>query len=81
MKGDTTITRENHARLAYDEKHNNFHLIPAENTNNIYVNDEPTYVPIRLKSYDLIEFGDSKFVFIPFCNENFTWQDGLKQGD
>lgn len=81
MKGDTTITRENHARLAYDEKHNNFHLIPAENTNNIYVNDEPTYVPIRLKSYDLIEFGDSKFVFIPFCNEDFTWQDGLKQGD
>lgn len=81
MKGDTTITRENHARLAYDEKHNNFHLIPAENTNNIYVNDEPTYVPLRLKSYDLIEFGDSKFVFVPFCNENFTWQDGLKQGD
>lgn len=81
IKGDTTISRENHARLAYDGKHNNFHLIPAENTNNIYLNDEPVYLPTMLKSYDVIELGDSKFVFVPFCNEKFTWQDGLKRGD
>lgn len=81
IKGDTTISRENHVRLAYDGKHNNFHLIPAENTNNIYLNDEPVYLPTMLKSYDVIELGDSKFVFVPFCNEKFTWQDGLKRGD
>ncbi len=81
IKGDITVSRENHARLAYDEKHNNFHLIPAENTNNIYLNDESVYIPVRLESYDVIEFGDSKFVFVPFCNEKFTWRDGLRQGD
>lgn len=81
IKGDTTISRENHARLAYDEKHNNFHLIPAESTNNIYLNEEPIYIPTKLEGYDLIEFGDSKFIFVSFCNDKFTWSNGLKQGE
>lgn len=81
MKGDDTISRENHARLAYDEKHNNFHLIPAENTNNIYLNDEPVYVPVKLEAYDCIEFGNSKFAFLPFCSERFTWKTGLTEGE
>lgn len=81
IKGDTTISRENHARLAYDDKHNAFHLIPAESTNNIYLNEDPIYIPTKLGEYDLIEFGDSKFIFVPFCNEKFTWRDGLKQED
>ena len=80
IKGDTTISRENHARLAYDEKHNAFHLIPADSTNTIYLNDEPVYVPTKLTVYDAIEFGDCKLVFVPFCNEKFTWQKGFKQG-
>lgn len=79
IKGDETISRENHARLAYDQKHNAFHLIPAESTNAIYLNDEPVYVPTKIESYDVIEFGDCKLVFIPFCNDRFTWQTGLKR--
>ena len=79
IKGDSTISRENHARLAYDGKHNAFHLIPAESTNTIYLNDEPVYVPAKLKDYDVIEFGDCKMLFVPFCNDRFTWQTGLKQ--
>ncbi len=81
IKGDTTISRENHARLAYDEKHNQFHLIPAESTNNIYLNDEPIYIPTKLGSYDVIEFGESRFLFVPFCNERFTWKNGAEQGE
>lgn len=81
IKGDTTISRENHARLGYDDKHNNFHLIPGESSNNIYLNEEPVYVPAKLKIYDVIEFGDTKLLFIPFCNDKFTWKDGLKLGE
>ena len=78
IKGDTTISRENHARLAYDEKHNKYHLIPAESTNNIYLNDEPIYVPSVIEAYDVIEFGETKLIFVPLCNDKFTWRDGLK---
>jgi pSer/pThr/pTyr-binding forkhead associated (FHA) protein len=79
IKGDATISRENHARLAYDEKHNKFHLIPAESTNNIYLNDEPIYVPSVLEAYDVIELGESRFIFVPLCNDRFDWKDGLKK--
>ena len=81
IKNDPTISRENHARLAYDQKHNDFHLIPADATNNIYVNEEPVYIPTKIKAYDLIELGDTKVVFVPFCSDRFTWQNGLKQGE
>jgi sarcosine oxidase delta subunit len=79
IKGDTTISRENHARLAYDEKHNKYHLIPAESTNNIYLNEEPIYVPSVLEAYDVIELGESRFIFVPLCNDRFDWKDGLKK--
>ncbi len=79
IKGDMSISRQNHARLSYDEKHNNFYLIPAENTNNIYINDEPVYIPTKLSAYDCIEFGESKMIFVPFCSDKFTWKDGLIQ--
>ena len=81
IKGDTTISRENHARLAYDEKHNAFHLIPAESTNTIYLNDEPVYVPAKLTARDIIEFGDCKLMFVPLCDDNFSWKNLPKSGE
>lgn len=78
IKKDETISRENHARLSYDPKHNDFYIIPAENVNNIYLNDEPVYVPTKLSAYDLLELGESKFSFVPFCGDRFNWEEGTK---
>ena len=75
ITGDETISRENHAKLAYDPKHVAFQLIPAASVNNIYLNDEAVYVPAKLKAYDIIEMGNSKMMFIPFCSESFRWSD------
>ena len=77
IKKDKTISKENHARLAYDPKHNNFQLIPADSTNNIYVNEEPVYIPVKLNAYDTVELGKSKAVFVPLCSSRFTWEDGV----
>lgn len=79
IRGDQTISRENHARLSYDLKHNTFYIIPAESANNIYLNDEPVYIPTKLSSYDLIELGESKFLFVAFCCERFRWEEDEKQ--
>ena len=49
LKGDNAISRENHAKLAYDHKHNNFHIIPADGANPVYLNDDPVYVPKSLR--------------------------------
>lgn len=74
IQGDATISRERHARLAYDPRHNSYQLIPGESTNNIYLNDQPVYVPAKLEAYDLVELGESKFLFIPLCGDRFRWE-------
>ena len=77
IKGDQSISKENHARLGYDPKNNRFRLIPAASTNNIYLNDDVVDVPTQLHPYDVIEFGETKLAFIPFCSSRFTWEKGM----
>lgn len=80
IRGDEGITRDVHVRIGYDPKNNNFHIIPANSSNNTYVNDEPVYMPTKLKAYDLIELGETRLLFIPLCNQMFTWGGGLNRG-
>ncbi len=79
IKGDPWISRENQARISYDGEHNNFYLIPTESPNPVYINDELLYVPTRLNKGDILKLGRSKFIFSPFCDDVFNWQDGVKQ--
>lgn len=78
IKGDTTISRENHARIAYDVKHNGFHLIPAESTNNVYIGEDPIFVPTKLNARDIIEMGETKLMFVPLVDDTFTWKEDTK---
>lgn len=73
IKGDPGITREVHVRVSYDPRHNNFYLIPANSSNNTYLNDSPVYVPTEMHAYDILELGETKLVFVPLCNQNFSW--------
>lgn len=77
IKGDLSISKENHARLGYDPKNNRFRLIPADSINNIYLNDDVIDMPTQLHPYDVIEFGETKLVFVPFCSQRFTWEKGI----
>ena len=78
IKGDPTISKENHARLGYDPKNNRFRLIPAASSNNIYLNEDVVDMPTPLKAYDVMEFGQTKLVFIPLCSSRFSWADGVR---
>ena len=79
IKGDQSIARENQGRLGYDVKHNTFHIIPGESSNNIYIGEDPVYVPTKLDPYQVLEIGETKLVFVPFCGATFTWEDGMKE--
>jgi hypothetical protein len=39
----------------------------------VYLNDEEVTVPTELKPYDIIELGQTKLMFVPFCGEHFQW--------
>ena len=50
-------------------------LLPGDSNGLVYHNEAAVYTPTILGAYDLIEMGDSKFVFVPFCGDNFMWED------
>jgi hypothetical protein len=81
IRDDKTISNENHARLGYGEKNNRFTLIPAENKNVIYLNNEDVYIPTPLAAYDIIDFGETKLIFIPLCCDKFNWNSDIGGDD
>lgn len=80
IHGDEAVSRESHARVGYDEKHNVFHLIPGESANNIYLNGEPVYIPTKMTEGDVIEVGETRLVFVQFCKKGYNWKEGFDLG-
>ena len=76
--GDNKISRRNHAILVYDPKKHETVLLPGDSNGIVYHNDNAVYVPVVLSVYDVIEIGDSKFLFVPFCGEHFRWEESPK---
>ena len=67
------------ARVGYGEKNNRFTLIPADGSNVIYLNGEEVYTPVVLEPYDVIDFGQTKLVFVPLCSKRFRWSEGVTE--
>jgi len=40
----------------------------------VYLYGEDIDVPTQIKAYDVIEVGQTKLIFVPFCGENFKWE-------
>ena len=75
IEGDKSISRRNHGVISYNPKQRNFTFIPGhEITSIIYINEEAIYSPTELSPYDIIEMGESKFIFIPLCGKHFEWE-------
>lgn len=72
--GDNEISRRNHAVIVFDKKKMETVLLPGDSNGIAYLNGDACYVPTTLDSYDVIELGCSKFLFIPFCGEHFMWE-------
>jgi FHA domain. len=73
IKGDDSISREKHAVVIYDSKHNRFFIQGGDGRDLVYVNDVAILAVTELHAYDSIEIGKSRLLFIPFCGEEFKW--------
>lgn len=76
LKGDDSISRSNHAVLTYDPRKRRFRISKHEGRGLVYVNGEEIDGRSALSSFDVIEMGDSKFLFVALCSEKFDWEDG-----
>lgn len=72
--GDNKISRRNHCVIVYDTKQGKTVILPGDSNGIAYLNEAAVYMPTELQLYDVIEMGESQFVFISLCGEHFKWE-------
>jgi hypothetical protein len=77
---DRTVSRREHAIIAYTVKGNEFRLLDRTQSANLpCLNGETVWSPTPLKAMDIIQVGSTDLMFIPLCGEAFRW-DSEKSG-
>ena len=76
IPGDTQISRQNHAMIAYDDTESIFYVGPSAGRNLIKVNGKTVLNPVEIHNYDVISIGTTKLIVVALCGENFDWKRG-----
>ncbi len=74
IRGDETVSRENHAIVSFNPKARQFKLHPGDSRGLVYLNGEEVDHPAPLKAGDHIELGQTKLLFVPLCDDAFSWE-------
>ncbi|MEO0371045.1 MAG: FHA domain-containing protein [Pseudomonadota bacterium] len=73
--GDDTISRSNHAAIAYDDQMNACFLGFGGKANLVRLNGRPVLGTEQLNHGDVIRVGETKLKYIALCGPDFSWQD------
>lgn len=79
IENDERISRKNHATISYNPRNNKFKLLPGDGRALVFLNDDDVDSAQTLNPYDVIEMGESKFIFVPLCGEQFQWETKEKE--
>ena len=69
---DTSDGKE--AAVIYNNESGQFRIQIGFSGLMIYVNDSLVLQPAQLRDRDRISWGSSEYIFVPFCDDNFRWQ-------
>jgi hypothetical protein len=72
---DTKVSRDKHAIITYDPQNRVFFVQPGESRGLTYVNGALLLAAGQLEKGAKIAVGGCEFIFIPFCGDDFTWED------
>ena len=78
--GDNSISRENHASVAYDPRQKSFFIGHGGKANIVRRNDRPVLSTEELSLGDTITIGETTLRFVPCCGPDFSWEDGQETG-
>lgn len=73
--GDNSISRDNHAAIAFDGETRKFFLGHGGKSNIVRLNDKPVLSTEELMDGDSIRIGETTLTFVAFCGEDFSWDD------
>lgn len=71
--GDMTVSRENHAAIAYDSEDNQFYIGHGGKSNIIRLNSRPVLSTEQLHNGDRLRIGETVLQFVAFCGPDFDW--------
>jgi pSer/pThr/pTyr-binding forkhead associated (FHA) protein len=72
--GDTSISREKHAAVAYDDEQNSFFLGHGGKSNIVRLNGRPVLSTEDLSHGDSVRIGETTLRFVALCGADFTWR-------
>ncbi len=73
--GDASISRENHASIAYDAEDHRVLIGHGGKSNIVRLNDDPLVSTEALSDGDLIRVGKTTLLFVGLCGPEFNWTD------
>lgn len=73
LTGDTSVSKETHAAIAYEPKNNKFFAVPGTSRSLAYVNGQVLLSTTEMHKNDVIELGNARLMLIPCCDEEFSW--------
>lgn len=71
--GDTSISREKHAAVAFDDESNAFFLGHGGKSNIVRLNGRPVLSTEDLSHGDVIRIGETGLRFVALCGPEFAW--------
>ncbi|MEO0750342.1 MAG: FHA domain-containing protein [Pseudomonadota bacterium] len=78
--GDDTISRNNHAAVAYDDQMNACFLGYGGKANLVRLNGRPVLGTEQLSHGDVIRVGETDLRFVALCGPDFAWDAPKEQG-
>ena len=78
--GDTSISRNNHAAVAFDPETGKFFLGHGGKSNLVRLNNRPVLSTEELASNDRIRIGETVLRFVALCGEEFSWVEEPGRG-
>jgi hypothetical protein len=73
--GDTSISRSNHAAIAFDDEERSFFIGHGGKSNLVRLNGKPLLSTERLRNGDMIRIGETMLRLVTLCDESFSWTD------
>ncbi|MEP3637505.1 MAG: FHA domain-containing protein [Paracoccaceae bacterium] len=72
--GDTSISRERHVSIAYDDEENRVYVGHGGKSNIVRHNSKPLLTTEELSHGDTIKIGKTQLSFVAFCTPDFSWK-------
>lgn len=73
--GDVSISRDNHASIAYDDEDNRVLIGHGGKSNLVRLNGSPLVSAAALSDGDTIRIGKTTLRFVALCGPDFSWSD------